>query len=158
MPSGPASPGRRWLSPPAAGARPGQRGRPGWSARAGALLRNFVAAVPRDLAEAASIDGAGPARVLWRILFPLVAPGLVATSIFSFITAWNEFIFALTFLGNDQSKFTLQIYVQFFFARGTADWGAIMAASTLYMIPVMVFFLFVQRRMVGGLVAGAVKG
>src|SRR5450631_1645792 len=80
MPSGPASPGRRWRSPPAAGARPGQRGRPGWSARAGALLRNFVAAVPRDLAEAASIDGAGPARVLWRILFPLVAPGLVATS------------------------------------------------------------------------------
>jgi beta-N-acetylhexosaminidase len=66
---------------------------------------------------------ASPARVFWRILIPLVAPGLVATSIFSFITAWNEFIFALTFLGNDQSKFTLPIYVQFFFARGTADWG-----------------------------------
>ena len=114
--------------------------------------------VPRDLEEAAAIDGAGPARVFWRILFPLVAPGLVATSIFSFITAWNEFIFALTFLGNDQGKFTLPIYVQFFFGRGTADWGGIMAASTLYTIPVVVFFLFVQRRMVGGLVAGAVKG
>ena len=122
------------------------------------LLRNFVAAVPRDLEEAASIDGAGPVRVFWRILFPLVAPGLVATSIFSFITAWNEFIFALTFLLNDQSKFTLPIYVQFFFGKGTADWGGIMAASTLYTIPVMLFFLFVQRRMVGGLVAGAVKG
>jgi N,N'-diacetylchitobiose transport system permease protein len=122
------------------------------------LLRNFVAAVPRDLEEAAAIDGAGPVRVFWRILFPLVAPGLVATSIFSFITAWNEFIFALTFLGNDQGKFTLPIYVQFFFGKGTADWGGIMAASTLYTIPVVVFFLFVQRRMVGGLVAGAVKG
>jgi len=122
------------------------------------LLRNFVAAVPRDLEEAAAIDGAGPVRVFWRILFPLVAPGLVATSIFSFITAWNEFIFALTFLGNDQHKFTLPIYVQFFFGKGSADWGGIMAASTLYTIPVMLFFLFVQRRMVGGLVAGAVKG
>jgi N,N'-diacetylchitobiose transport system permease protein len=122
------------------------------------LLRNFVAAVPKDLEEAASIDGAGPAKIFWRILFPLVAPGLVATSIFSFITAWNEFIFALTFLGTDQGKYTLPIYVQYFFGRGTADWGGIMAASTLYTIPVMAFFLIVQRRMVGGLVAGAVKG
>ncbi len=117
-----------------------------------------MAAVPKDLEEAASIDGAGPIRVFWRILFPLVAPGLVATSIFSFITAWNEFIFALTFLGTDQGKYTLPIYVQYFFGRGTADWGGIMAASTLYTIPVVVFFLIVQRRMVGGLVAGAVKG
>jgi len=122
------------------------------------LLRNFVAAVPRDLEEAAAIDGAGPVKVFWRILFPLVAPGLVATSIFSFITAWNEFVFALTFLGTDQAKYTLPIYVQYFFGRGSADWGGIMAASTLYTIPVVVFFLFVQRRMVGGLVAGAVKG
>jgi N,N'-diacetylchitobiose transport system permease protein len=122
------------------------------------LLRNFVAAVPRDLEEAAAIDGAGPARIFWRILFPLVAPGLVATSIFSFITAWNEFIFALTFLGTDQGKYTLPIYVQYFFGRGTAEWGPIMAASTMYTIPVMVFFLIVQRRMAGGLVAGAVKG
>ena len=122
------------------------------------LLRNFVAAVPRDLEEAAAIDGAGPLRVFWRILFPLVAPGLVATSIFAFITAWNEFIFALTFLGTDQGKYTLPIYVQYFFGRGTADWGGIMAASTLYTIPVVVFFLIVQRRMVCGLVAGAVKG
>ncbi len=122
------------------------------------LLRNFGAAVTKDLDESAAIDGAGPLRVFWRILFPLVAPGLVATSIFAFITAWNEFIFALTFLGTDQGKYTLPIYVQYFFGRGTADWGGIMAASTLYTIPVVVFFLIVQRRMVGGLVAGAVKG
>ena len=123
------------------------------------MLRNFVAAVPRDLEEAAAIDGAGPLRIFWRILFPLVAPGLVATSIFSFITAWNEFIFALTFLGTDHGKYTLPIYVTYFFgAAEPRTGGAIMAASTLYTIPVVVFFLIVQRRMVGGLVAGAVKG
>jgi N,N'-diacetylchitobiose transport system permease protein len=122
------------------------------------MLRNFVATIPKELEEAAAIDGASGPKIFWRILFPLVAPGLVATSIFSFITAWNEFIFALTFLGTDQGKYTLPIYVQYFFGRGSADWGGIMAASTLYTIPVMVFFLLVQRRMVGGLVAGAVKG
>jgi N,N'-diacetylchitobiose transport system permease protein len=122
------------------------------------MLRNFVATVPRELEEAAAVDGAGSLRIFWRILFPLVAPGLIATSIFSFITAYNEFIVALTFLGQAHSDYTLPIYVTFFFARGGAQWGPIMAASTLYTIPVVVFFLIVQRRMTAGLVAGAVKG
>jgi N,N'-diacetylchitobiose transport system permease protein len=122
------------------------------------MLRNFVATVPKELEEAAAIDGAGPARIFWRILFPLVAPGLVATSVFSFIFAWNEFTFALTFLGTDQAKYTLPIYVTYFFNRGGANWGAIMAASTMYTIPPIIFFLLVQRRMAKGLVAGAVKG
>ena len=122
------------------------------------MLRNFVATIPRELEEAASIDGAGGFTIFWRILFPLVAPGLVATSIFAFITAYNEFIVALTFLGLDQRDYTLPIYVTYFFGRGGADWGPIMAASTLYTIPVIIFFLIVRRRLVGGLVAGAVKG
>jgi N,N'-diacetylchitobiose transport system permease protein len=122
------------------------------------MLRNFVATVPRQLDEAAAIDGASATTIFWRILFPLVAPGLVAVSIFSFITAYNEFIVALTFLGQAHSTYTLPIYVTYFFGRGTADWGAIMAASTLYTIPVIIFFLIVRRRLVGGLVAGAVKG
>ena len=122
------------------------------------MLRNFVAAVPREMEEAAAIDGAGPMRIFWRIMLPLVAPGLVATSVFAFIFAWNEFIFALTFLGTDYAKYTLPIYVTYFYGRGTVDWGSIMAASTLFTIPVMIFFLFVQRRMTTGLVAGAVKG
>ncbi len=123
------------------------------------MLRNFVAAVPRDLEEAAALDGAGPLQVFWRILLPLVAPGLVATSVFAFIFAYNEFIFALTFLGTDTAKYTLPIYVQYFYGRNGADWGAIMAASTLFTIPVMVFFLLVQRRrLTVGLLAGAVKG
>ena len=122
------------------------------------MLRNFVAAVPRELEEAAAIDGAGPVRVFWKILLPLVAPGLVATSVFAFIFAYNEFIFALTFLGADTAKFTLPLYVQYFYGRNGADWGAIMAASTLFTIPVLAFFLLVQRRLREGLVAGAVKG
>jgi N,N'-diacetylchitobiose transport system permease protein len=122
------------------------------------MLRNFVAAVPREMEEAAAIDGAGPMRVFWRILLPLVAPGLVATSVFAFIFAYNEFIFALTFLGTDTAKFTLPIYVQYFYGRNGANWGAIMAASTLFTIPVMAFFLLVQRRLAAGLVVGAVKG
>jgi N,N'-diacetylchitobiose transport system permease protein len=122
------------------------------------MLRNFVATVPRELEEAAAIDGASAPRIFWRILFPLVAPGLVATSIFAFITAYNEFIVALTFLGQTHSIYTLPIYVTYFFGRGGAQWGPIMAASTLYTIPVMLFFLAVRRKLVGGLVAGAVKG
>ncbi len=122
------------------------------------MLRNFVATVPRELDEAAAIDGAGAVTIFWRILLPLVAPGLVATSIFAFITAYNEFIVALTFLGQAHSSYTLPIYVTYFFGRGGAEWGPIMAASTMYTIPVVIFFLIIRRRLVGGLVAGAVKG
>jgi N,N'-diacetylchitobiose transport system permease protein len=122
------------------------------------MLRNFVAAVPRELEEAAAIDGAGPVRSFLKVLLPLVAPGLVATSVFAFIFAWNEFVFALTFLGLDQPKYTLPIYVTYFFGKGSADWGAIMAASALFTVPVMVFFILVQRHLRSGMIAGAVKG
>ncbi|GAA4564890.1 MULTISPECIES: carbohydrate ABC transporter permease [Planotetraspora] len=121
------------------------------------MLRTFVAAVPKELEEASWIDGAGRFTTFWRVLFPLVAPGLVATSIFSFITTWNEFVFALTLIG-DQGKYTMPVALQFFVGQRSTDWGGIMAASTLMTIPVLIFFLLVQRRMVSGLVAGAVKG
>jgi N,N'-diacetylchitobiose transport system permease protein len=122
------------------------------------MLRNFVAAVPRELEEAAAIDGAGPMTVFFKVLLPLVAPGLVTTSVFAFIFAWNEFVFAITFLGTDQAKYTLPVYVTYFFGKGSVDWGAIMAASVLFTLPVMIFFLIVQRRLRTGLLAGAVKG
>jgi ABC-type glycerol-3-phosphate transport system permease component len=122
------------------------------------MLRNFVATIPKELEEAAAIDGASAPKIFWRILFPLVAPGLVATSIFAFITAYNEFIVALTFLGQTHSDYTLPIYLTYFFGLHGAEWGPIMAASTMYTIPVILFFLFVRRRLVGGLTAGAVKG
>jgi N,N'-diacetylchitobiose transport system permease protein len=122
------------------------------------MLRNFVAAVPREMEEAAAIDGASPVKVFWRIMLPLVAPGLVATSVFAFIFAYNEFVFALSFLLTDTGHYTLPIYVQYFYSRTGADWGAIMASSTLFTIPVLAFFFLIQRRLAAGLVAGAVKG
>jgi N,N'-diacetylchitobiose transport system permease protein len=122
------------------------------------MLRNFVAAVPKQLEEAAAIDGAGAWTVFWRIMLPMVAPGLVSTSVFAFIFAYNEFIFALTFLGTDTAKFTLPLYVQYFYGQNSTNWGAIMASSTLFTIPVLAFFLIANRRLASGLMAGAVKG
>ncbi|WP_116115861.1 carbohydrate ABC transporter permease [Austwickia chelonae] len=120
-------------------------------------LRGFVAAIPVELEESAQVDGCTWWQSFWRVLVPLVAPGLVATSVFGFITAWNEFIFALTFL-QDQRKYTVAIGLQRFFGENTAEWGPIMAASTLLAVPVVVFFMVVQRHLVSGMTSGAVKG
>lgn len=121
------------------------------------MLRGFVAAVPVELEEAAYLDGASWGRMFWSVLLPLVAPGLVATSIFAFITAWNEFIFAMTMLGGSQENYTVAIGLRSFFGVHSNDWGAIMAASTIITVPVMIFFILVQRRLASGLTAGAVK-
>ncbi|MEU4365025.1 carbohydrate ABC transporter permease [Promicromonospora sp. NPDC023987] len=121
------------------------------------MLRGFVAAVPVELEEAAYLDGATWGRMFWSVLLPLVAPGLVATSIFSFITAWNEFIFAMTMLGGATESYTVAIGLRSFFGIHSNDWGAIMAASTIITVPVMIFFILVQRRLASGLTAGAVK-
>jgi N,N'-diacetylchitobiose transport system permease protein len=120
------------------------------------MLRGFVAAIPEELEEAAHLDGASRFTVLWRILFPLVAPGLAATSVFSFITAWNDFLFARTFIISATDRQTLPMALLVFFKPDENDWGGIMAASTLMTVPVLVFFLLVRRRLVSGL-GGAVK-
>lgn len=121
------------------------------------MLRGFVAAVPLEIEEAAYVDGASWLRMFRSVLLPLVAPGLVATSVFSFIVAWNEFIFALTFMSDD-TKYTVAVGLRQFFGQYGTNWGAVMAGSTLITIPVMIFFVLVQRRLASGLVAGAVKG
>lgn len=120
-------------------------------------LRGFVAAVPVELEEAAYLDGASWGRMFRSVLLPLVAPGLVATGAFSFITAWNEFIFALTFM-QDQDGYTVAVGLRFFFGQFGTEWGAVMAASTLIAAPVVLLFVLAQRRLTDGLVAGAVKG
>jgi N,N'-diacetylchitobiose transport system permease protein len=122
------------------------------------MLRGFILGIPRDLEEAAMVDGDTRFRAFVKILLPLVAPGLVATSIFAFIQAWNEFIFAYILL-SDSQKQTLTIWLAAFYgtSRGT-DWGALMAGATLTAIPVVIFFLLVQRRIAFGLTAGAVRG
>lgn len=119
-------------------------------------LRGFVAAVPQEIEEAAYLDGCGWWRMFRSVLLPLVAPGLVATSIFAFIVAWNEFIFAFTFM-QDDSKYTAAVGLHRFFGQYSTDWGAVMAGSTLITVPVLIFFVVVQRRLAGGLAAGAIK-
>jgi N,N'-diacetylchitobiose transport system permease protein len=121
-------------------------------------LRGFVAGVPVDLEEAAMVDGCSRVGAFFRITFPLLAPGFVATGVFGFIYAWNEFTLALVVMTRPDHR-TLPLWLTAFADtnRGT-DWGAIMAGSTLIAIPVIVFFLVVQNRMTAGLTAGAVKG
>jgi N,N'-diacetylchitobiose transport system permease protein len=120
-------------------------------------LRGFILGIPVELEEAAMVDGASRIGAFIRILLPLVAPGLVATSVFAFITSWNEFIFANTLLQNGHQTITVWL-ANFYGGSRAIDWGGVMAASTLISIPVVVFFLLVQRRIAFGLTAGAVRG
>lgn len=121
-------------------------------------LRGFVNGVPVELEEAAMIDGLSRAQAFWRITFPLLAPGLVATGIFGFIQAWNEFLFALVLNARPEAM-TLPVWLRTFLdPNGGINWAELMAGSTLVAIPVVVFFLIIQGRMTGGLVSGAVKG
>ena len=120
-------------------------------------LRGFIISIPKELEEAALVDGNSRLGAFTRILLPLIAPGLVATSIFAFITCWNEYIFARVLL-NDQSKQTVTVWLSYFLGTSKhTDWGALMAGSTLIAVPVVVFFLLVQRKISFGLTAGAVK-
>jgi N,N'-diacetylchitobiose transport system permease protein len=119
-------------------------------------LRGFVVAVPVELEEAAMVDGTTRWGAFWRVLFPLIAPGLVATGVFAFMQAWNEFILALTLV--EQENQTMPVWLGSFKTAQGIDWGGLMAGSTLFAIPVVVFFLIVQGRLTTGLTAGAVKG
>jgi N,N'-diacetylchitobiose transport system permease protein len=120
-------------------------------------LRGFIAGIPVDLEEAAQVDGASRIGAFMRVTMPLLGPGLVATSIFCFITAWNEYFYAFVFM-TDAQKYTLPVWLGSFRTTFGTDWGATMAASTLFTLPVLIFFLLIQKRMVGGLTSGAVKG
>jgi N,N'-diacetylchitobiose transport system permease protein len=122
------------------------------------MLRGFIIGIPKELEEAAMVDGSTRLGAFVRILLPLVAPGLVATAVFAFITSWNEYLFARTLLSNGETQ-TITVWLSYFYGGARAvDWGALMAASTLISIPVVIFFLIVQRRIAFGLTAGAVKG
>jgi N,N'-diacetylchitobiose transport system permease protein len=122
------------------------------------VMRGFFVAIPTEIEEAAQLDGANTWQVLTRILFPLVAPGVIATSIFAFIAAWNDYIIAYTFM-KDQSMYTLPVWLASFVSQNTGtDSGGQMAASVLFSLPVVVFFVIIQRNLVSGMSAGAVKG
>lgn len=122
------------------------------------MTRGFVVGIPQELEQAAMVDGCSRTGAFIRITLPLLAPGLVATSVFSFLHSWNEYTLALIVLSRD-SAYTLPLWLQSFQQglRGS-DWGGVMAGSTLIALPVMIIFSFVQTRMTAGLVDGAVKG
>ncbi|WP_431774906.1 carbohydrate ABC transporter permease [Streptomyces cucumeris] len=120
-------------------------------------LRSYIAAVPRELEESAMVDGCTRSQAFTRVIFPLLAPGLMATSLFGFITAWNEFPLVLI-LNKDAEAQTLPLWLSSFQTNFGDDWGATMAAASLFAVPILLLFLFLQRKAVGGLTSGAVKG
>lgn len=124
------------------------------------MLRGFVTGIPAELEEAAMVDGLTRTQAFLRITFPLLAPGLIASGVYAFLQAWNEFTVALVVMTSDSSK-TIPLWLRGFLqssASRETDWGQVMAASTLVAVPVIIFFMFVQGRMSSGLVSGAVKG
>lgn len=121
------------------------------------MLRGFIINIPRELEESAMVDGCSQMSAFRRIVLPLLAPGLVATAIYALMTAWNEYLFAYVLL-QDNDKYTLSVWLLKFTGQRGTDYGALMAGSILIALPVVIFFLLVQRRVAAGLTAGAVKG
>lgn len=120
-------------------------------------MRGFFLNIPKDIFESAAVEGANDWQILWKITFPLAAPGIVSTSVFAFINAWNDYMIAYTFM-KDQPKYTLPVWLSSFSTptMGT-DFGGQMAASVIFSLPVVVFFMLIQRNIMKGVTTGAVK-
>jgi trehalose/maltose transport system permease protein len=123
------------------------------------VLANFFKAMPRELEEAALVDGATPFQAFYKILLPLAMPGLVTTGLLAFIAAWNEFLFAVTFTQDERAR-TAPVSVASFSGNTQFDypWGNIMAAAVIVTVPLVALVLIFQRKILAGLTAGAVKG
>ncbi|MET8843842.1 carbohydrate ABC transporter permease [Streptomyces rubiginosohelvolus] len=121
------------------------------------MIRGFVVNIPVELEESAMVDGCTRFQAFRRVIFPLLAPGLAAASIFALVNAWNEYLFAYILI-NDNSKYTLNVWLMTFTTERGTDYGALMAASTMIALPVVVFFMIIQKKMAAGLTSGAVKG
>ena len=120
------------------------------------LLVGYLEAVPRSLDEAAILDGCSQFQVIWRIVFPIMLPGVVATATYAFLLCWSEYLFALAFLTQTDLK-TMPLLLSAFFGENVVEWGNVMAGSALMALPTLLLFLPLQTRMASGLVAGAVK-
>ncbi|MEV7419283.1 carbohydrate ABC transporter permease [Streptomyces sp. NPDC089919] len=119
-------------------------------------LRGFIVNIPKELEEAAMVDGCTPTGAFLRVVFPLLAPGMVATSVYGFIQAWNEYLYALMLMS--QQNQTATVWLGNFTTKNGTEFAPMMAGSTMMAIPIVVLFLIVQRKMAAGLTAGAVKG
>jgi ABC-type glycerol-3-phosphate transport system permease component len=120
------------------------------------MLVGYLQGIPRSLDEAALIDGASHTQILWKIILPVMMPGVVATATHSFLVCWGEYLFALAFLADDSRK-TMPLLLQNYFGDGAPEWGLVMAASVIATLPTLAMFLPVQARIVSGLGGGAVK-
>ena len=121
------------------------------------MLRSYFDAIPRELDEAALMDGCGQVGVLGRVIMPLAMPGVAATFLFAFILAWNEYLFALVFL-NDFDNYTISLALGSFRGQYLIDWNLLFAGSAVLTLPVLVMFLWLQQSLAQGLTAGAVRG
>ncbi|MGI6393408.1 MAG: sugar ABC transporter permease [bacterium] len=121
------------------------------------MLKGYFDTIPKDLEEAATIDGASQWTIFFTVIMPLARPAIVVTALFSFMTAWNEFILAATFLG-DERAFTLPVTLQQYVGSYSTQWGYFAAGAIIVSVPVMVLFFILQKSLVGGLTAGGVKG
>jgi N,N'-diacetylchitobiose transport system permease protein len=119
-------------------------------------LRGFIVNIPRELEEAAMVDGCSRTTAFLRVVFPLLAPGMVATSVYGFIQAWNEYLYALMLMS--QQNQTATVWLGNFTTKHGTEYAPMMAGSTMMAVPIVVLFLLVQRKMAAGLTAGAVKG
>ena len=120
------------------------------------LMSGFISNIPKELEEAAAVDGATKLQSIRYVLFPLLLPGIVATGVFTFIYTWNEFLIALM-LTNDQSKFTLPVGLSFMMGEFNVNYGALAAGSVIALIPAVILFAYAQKHLVSGM-GGAVKG
>jgi arabinogalactan oligomer/maltooligosaccharide transport system permease protein len=121
------------------------------------MLKGYFDTIPRELEESALMDGASRFTIFWRIILPLSMPAVAVTALFSFMTAWNEFVLAFTFM-SEPTAFTLPVAVNSYVGEKSIEWGKFAAASVLVSLPVMTLFYALQKHLTGGLTAGAVKG
>ena len=121
------------------------------------MLKGYFDTIPKDLEESAIMDGAGQFTIFWRIILPLSMPAVAVTALFSFMTAWNEFVLAFTFM-EEPTSFTLPVQVFGYVGEQSVEWGKFAAASIIVSVPVMALFFALQKNLVGGLTAGGVKG
>jgi multiple sugar transport system permease protein len=121
------------------------------------MLKGFIDSIPYELEEAAEIDGCSRIRIIYQIILPVSIPSLVATALFAFVNAWNEFMFGYVFI-NDEAHRTLTPGITLFKGLYSTDWGSIMSASVLAVLPVVIMFIYLQKFLIEGMTSGSVKG